>query len=73
MKEKSRSLLQNVHTITKMKGFSREAEFIIVNDEPFMLEMNTVPGCEVYTTTTSLSGRDFTGRFVYKCIEPSVT
>lgn len=26
-----------------MKGFSR-SEFIIVNDEPYMLEMNTVPG-----------------------------
>jgi D-alanine-D-alanine ligase len=26
-----------------MKGFSR-TEFIIVNDEPYMLEMNTVPG-----------------------------
>jgi D-alanine-D-alanine ligase len=26
-----------------MKGFSR-TEFIIVNDEPFMLEMNTIPG-----------------------------
>lgn len=27
----------------KMKGFSR-SEFIIVNNEPYMLEMNTVPG-----------------------------
>lgn len=26
-----------------MKGFSR-SEFIIVNGEPYMLEMNTVPG-----------------------------
>jgi D-alanine-D-alanine ligase len=26
-----------------MKGFSR-TEFIIVDDEPFMLEMNTIPG-----------------------------
>ena len=26
-----------------MKGFSR-SEFIIVNNEPYMLEMNTVPG-----------------------------
>jgi D-alanine-D-alanine ligase len=26
-----------------MKGFSR-TEFIIVDNEPFMLEMNTVPG-----------------------------
>jgi D-alanine-D-alanine ligase len=32
-----------------MKGFSR-SEFIIVNSEPFMLEMNTVPGL----TTESL-------------------
>ena len=26
-----------------MKGFSR-SEFIIVKNEPFMLEMNTIPG-----------------------------
>jgi len=26
-----------------MKGFSR-SEFIIVNNEPYMLEMNTIPG-----------------------------
>ncbi len=32
-----------------MKGFSR-SEFIIVADEPYMLEMNTIPGL----TTESL-------------------
>lgn len=31
------------YEILKMKGFSR-SEFIIVNGEPYMLEMNTVPG-----------------------------
>jgi len=32
-----------VYTILKMDGFSR-SEFIIVDDIPFLLEMNTVPG-----------------------------
>ena len=32
-----------IYDILKMKGFSR-SEFIIVNNEPFMLEMNTIPG-----------------------------
>ena len=27
----------------KMKGFSR-AEYIFINDEPYFLEINTVPG-----------------------------
>lgn len=34
---------KKAYEILKMKGFSR-SEFIIVNSEPFMLEMNTVPG-----------------------------
>ncbi len=32
-----------IYTILKMDGFSR-SEFIIVDDIPFLLEMNTVPG-----------------------------
>jgi D-alanine-D-alanine ligase len=48
-----------------MKGFSR-SEFILVNGEPHMLEMNTIPGL----TTESLihnkpKPRNFTGGFVY--------
>tara|TARA_R110002051_G_scaffold241712_1_gene302054 strand:+ start:24734 stop:25708 length:975 start_codon:yes stop_codon:yes gene_type:complete len=31
------------YTVLKMKGFSR-SEFIFIDDEPFMLEMNTTPG-----------------------------
>ena len=34
---------QKVYQILQMSGFSR-SEFIIVNDEPHFLEMNTVPG-----------------------------
>jgi D-alanine-D-alanine ligase len=37
------SVAKKVYEILKMKGFSR-SEFIIVNGEPYMLEMNTVPG-----------------------------
>ena len=37
------------YNILKLKGFSR-SEFIIVNNEPYMLEMNTIPGL----TTESL-------------------
>ena len=40
---------KKAYDILKMKGFSR-SEFIIVNNEPFMLEMNTIPGL----TTESL-------------------
>jgi len=40
---------KRAYEILKMKGFSR-SEFIIVNDEPYMLEMNTIPGL----TTESL-------------------
>ena len=34
---------KKAYEVLKMKGFSR-SEFIIVNNEPYMLEMNTVPG-----------------------------
>lgn len=47
--EKVRHTAQRVYEILKMKGFSR-SEFIIVDGEPFMLEMNTIPGL----TTESL-------------------
>ena len=40
---------KRAYEVLKMKGFSR-SEFIIVNDEPYMLEMNTIPGL----TTESL-------------------
>lgn len=47
--EKIRTIAKKAYTILKMSGFSR-SEFIIVNGEPFMLEMNTIPGL----TTESL-------------------
>ncbi len=47
--EKVRNAAKKAYTILKMKGFSR-SEFILVNGEPFMLEMNTIPGL----TTESL-------------------
>jgi len=34
---------KRIYTILKMDGFSR-SEFILVSGEPFLLEMNTVPG-----------------------------
>ena len=37
------SVAKKAYEVLKMKGFSR-SEFIIVNNEPYMLEMNTVPG-----------------------------
>ncbi|PXY38859.1 D-alanine--D-alanine ligase [Flavobacterium cheongpyeongense] len=40
---------KRAYEVLKMKGFSR-SEFIIVNNEPHMLEMNTIPGL----TTESL-------------------
>jgi D-alanine-D-alanine ligase len=43
MTEKIGTIAKRAYELLKMKGFSR-SEFIIVNDEPFMLEMNTVPG-----------------------------
>ena len=47
--EKVRTIAKKAYIILKMKGFSR-SEFILVNGEPFMLEMNTIPGL----TTESL-------------------
>ena len=47
--EKVRFMAKRAYDVLKMKGFSR-SEFIIVNNQPFMLEMNTIPGL----TTESL-------------------
>ena len=41
--QKIQDIAKKVYNILKMKGFSR-SEFIIVNNEPYMLEMNTIPG-----------------------------
>ncbi|WP_432221352.1 D-alanine--D-alanine ligase [Flavobacterium sp. TMP13] len=49
MTEKIAEIAKRVYEILQMKGFSR-SEFIIVNEEPHMLEMNTIPGL----TTESL-------------------
>ena len=49
MTAKIGAIAKRAYEILKMKGFSR-SEFIIVNQEPFMLEMNTIPGL----TTESL-------------------
>lgn len=43
MTQKVGAIAKRAYELLKMKGFSR-TEFIIVNDEPFMLEMNTIPG-----------------------------
>ena len=43
MKEKIEFAAKKAYEVLKMKGFSR-SEFIIVNKEPYMLEINTVPG-----------------------------
>jgi D-alanine-D-alanine ligase len=43
MARKVGDIAKRAYELLKMKGFSR-TEFIIVNDEPYMLEMNTVPG-----------------------------
>jgi D-alanine-D-alanine ligase len=43
MTEKVGAIAKRAYELLRMKGFSR-TEFIIVDDEPFMLEMNTVPG-----------------------------
>lgn len=47
--EKVGAIAKKAYEVLKMKGFSR-SEFILVNDEPYMLEMNTIPGL----TTESL-------------------
>ena len=41
--EKVNAVARRCYEILDMRGFSR-SEFILVNDEPFMLEMNTIPG-----------------------------
>lgn len=43
MTQKVSNLAKRVYSLLKMKGFSR-SEFIIVNNEPYLLEMNTTPG-----------------------------
>lgn len=40
---KVEAVAQKAYDVLKMKGFSR-SEFIIVDSEPYMLEMNTIPG-----------------------------
>jgi D-alanine-D-alanine ligase len=49
MTEKVNAVAKRAYEILKMKGFSR-SEFILVDGEPHMLEMNTIPGL----TTESL-------------------
>ena len=49
MKSKVSEAAKRAYEVLKMKGFSR-SEFIFVNGEPHMLEMNTIPGL----TTESL-------------------
>lgn len=49
MTAKISAIAKRAYEVLKMKGFSR-SEFIIVGDEAFMLEMNTIPGL----TTESL-------------------
>jgi D-alanine-D-alanine ligase len=43
LKFKVETVAKRAYEVLKMKGFSR-SEFIIVNNEPYMLEMNTIPG-----------------------------
>jgi D-alanine-D-alanine ligase len=42
MTEKVGAIAKRAYELLRMKGFW--TEFIIVDNEPFMLEMNTVPG-----------------------------
>ena len=49
MTQKVGEIAKRAYKALKMKGFSR-SEFIIVDGEPHMLEMNTIPGL----TTESL-------------------
>ena len=41
--KKVSEMAKHAYEVLKMKGFSR-SEFIFVNNEPYMLEMNTTPG-----------------------------
>ena len=43
IKQKIELVAKKAYEVLKMRGFSR-SEFIIVNEEPYMLEINTVPG-----------------------------
>jgi D-alanine-D-alanine ligase len=43
IRQKVEAVSKKAYDVLKMKGFSR-SEFIIVNGEPYMLEMNTIPG-----------------------------
>jgi D-alanine-D-alanine ligase len=43
MTQKVSEIAQRAYEVLNMKGFSR-SEFIIVDGEPYMLEMNTIPG-----------------------------
>jgi D-alanine-D-alanine ligase len=43
LKQKVEIVAKRAYEVLKMKGFSR-SEFIIVDNEPYMLEMNTIPG-----------------------------
>ena len=43
MTAKINALAERVYRLLKMEGFSR-SEFIIVDDTPYLLEMNTTPG-----------------------------
>lgn len=49
MTAKVAAVAKKIYEIIRMNGFSR-SEFIIVGDEPYLLEMNTIPGL----TTESL-------------------
>ncbi len=49
MTEKVGGIAKKVYEVLKMTGFSR-SEYIIVNDHPYLLEVNTIPGL----TTESL-------------------
>ncbi len=43
VRQKVAQTAKKAYEVLKMQGFSR-SEFIIVNGEPYMLEMNTIPG-----------------------------
>ena len=43
MTAKINALAERVYRLLKMEGYSR-SEFIIVDDTPYLLEMNTTPG-----------------------------
>ncbi len=43
LEEKIRNIAAKVYQVLKLKGFSR-SEYILVNNEPHLLEVNTIPG-----------------------------